>query len=47
MLEGIRRLHASLEKAGIDHVYYESPDTDHEWQTWRRDLRHFASRLFR
>lgn len=47
MLEGIRRLHASLEAAGIDHVYYESPDTDHEWQTWRRDLRHFASRLFR
>ena len=47
MLEGIRRLHASLEKAGIDHVYYESPGTDHEWQTWRRDLQHFASRLFR
>ena len=47
MLEGVRRLHASLDKAGIDHVYYESPDTDHEWQTWRRDLRHFASRLFR
>jgi len=47
MLQGIRRLHVSLEKAGIDHVYYESPGTDHEWQTWRRDLRHFASRLFR
>jgi enterochelin esterase-like enzyme len=47
MLEGIRRLHASLEEAGIKHVYYESPGTDHEWQTWRRDLKDFAPRLFR
>ena len=47
MLAGIRRLHGSLEKAGIEHVYYESPGTDHEWQTWRRDLRDFAPRLFR
>jgi enterochelin esterase-like enzyme len=47
MREGIRRLHASLTEAGIEHVYYESPGTDHEWQTWRRDLKDFASRLFR
>jgi enterochelin esterase family protein len=47
MREGIRRLHNSLLKANIDHVYYESPGTDHEWQTWRRDLKDFASRLFR
>jgi enterochelin esterase-like enzyme len=47
MRAGIQRLHASLTQAGIDHVYYESPGTDHEWQTWRRDLKDFAPRLFR
>jgi enterochelin esterase family protein len=47
MREGIRALHASLQEAGIAHVYYESPGTDHEWQTWRRDLKDFAPRLFR
>jgi enterochelin esterase family protein len=43
----IRALHAALEKAGIEHVYWESPGTDHEWQTWRRNLKDFAARLFR
>jgi enterochelin esterase family protein len=31
----------------IRHVFYESPDTSHEWQTWRRDLKVFAPRLSR
>jgi enterochelin esterase-like enzyme len=47
MREGIRRLHASLTDAKIAHVYVESPGTDHEWQTWRRNLHDFAPRLFR
>jgi enterochelin esterase family protein len=47
MREGIRAFHKSLTDAGIEHVYYESPGTDHEWQTWRRDLHDFAPRLFR
>ena len=47
MREGIRRLHNSLEAAKIQHVYSESPDTDHEWQTWRRNLEDFAPRLFK
>lgn len=47
MREGIRKLHASLTEAGIQHVYVESPGTDHEWQTWRRNLKDFAPRLFR
>lgn len=47
MREGIRGFHKALTDAGIEHVYYESPDTDHEWQTWRRDLHDFAPRLFR
>ena len=47
MREGIRRLHASLTEARIPHVYWESPGTDHEWQTWRRDLKDFVPRLFK
>ena len=46
MRAGIQRLHTSLLEAKIQHVFYESPGTDHEWQTWRRDLKDFASRLF-
>jgi enterochelin esterase family protein len=47
MRNGIRSLHASLTEAGIAHVYQESEGTDHEWQTWRRNLQDFSSRLFR
>jgi len=43
----IRGLHAALTEAGVQHVYWESPGTDHEWQTWRRNLKDFAPRLFR
>ena len=39
--------HAALEKLGIKSVYYESPETAHEWQTWRRSLYQFAPLLFR
>jgi len=27
-----------LTEALINHVYYESPGTAHEWQTWRRSF---------
>ncbi|ABF42246.1 putative esterase [Candidatus Koribacter versatilis Ellin345] len=47
MRAGIVRLHTSLDEAKIQHVFYESPGTDHEWQTWRRDLNDFAPRLFK
>ena len=47
MREGIRGFHKALVDAGIDHVYVESQGTDHEWQTWRRNLHDFAPRLFR
>ena len=46
MRAGLQRLHTSLLDANIQHIFYESPGTDHEWQTWRRDLKDFASRLF-
>jgi enterochelin esterase family protein len=43
----IQGLHSALTEAGVEHVYWESPGTDHEWQTWRRNLKDFAPRLFR
>lgn len=46
MRAGLQKLHTSLLDANIQHIFYESPGTDHEWQTWRRDLKDFAPRLF-
>ena len=46
MRAGLQRLHASPQEANIQHVFYESPGTDHEWHTWRHDLKDFAPRLF-
>jgi enterochelin esterase family protein len=46
MRTGLLKLHTSLQEANVQHVFYESPGTDHEWQTWRRDLKDFAPRLF-
>ena len=46
MYESVKKYHESLEKAGIKHVYYESPGTSHEWLTWRRCLNEFAPLLF-
>ena len=39
--------HEALEKMGIKNIYYESPETAHEWQTWRRSLYQLAPLLFR
>ena len=38
---------AALEAAGINTHYYVSPNTAHEWLSWRRDLHEFAPLLFR
>lgn len=37
----------ALTAAGINAHYYVSPNTAHEWLSWRRDLREFAPLLFR
>lgn len=47
MYASVKNYHDALEQAGIKTVYYESPGTAHEWQTWRRDLKEFAPLLFR
>ena len=36
----------ALKAEGINAAYYESPETAHEWQTWRRSLYQFAPMLF-
>ena len=46
-VQGARTFHQKLDQHGIKHVYYESPGTAHEWQTWRRSLHGFAALLFR
>jgi enterochelin esterase family protein len=46
MRTGIKNLHTSLSEANVQHDFYESPGTSHEWQTWRRDLNEFAPKLF-
>jgi enterochelin esterase-like enzyme len=45
-MEGARGFHKALEAQGIQHVYYESEGTAHEWQTWRRSIHGFAPLLF-
>jgi enterochelin esterase-like enzyme len=47
MYKSVNNFHLALEKAGIKHVYYESPGTSHEWQTWRRSLHQFAELIFK
>ena len=44
---GIKAAEDALTAAGVRVVYIESPQTAHEWQTWRRALYDFAPRLFR
>jgi hypothetical protein len=46
--EGLKVHQQQLQAAGITNSYlYISPDTSHEWQTWRRSLYTFAPLLFR
>jgi enterochelin esterase-like enzyme len=45
--EGIRANHEALDKIGIKSTVYVSPNTAHEWQTWRRSLHEFAPLLFK
>jgi hypothetical protein len=37
----------ALKRGGVNSVFYVSPETGHEFQTWRRSLHEFAPFLFR
>lgn len=43
----VKAFREMMDKQGIKYVYYESPDTAHEWLTWRRALNEFAPLLFK
>ncbi|MEO7799152.1 MAG: alpha/beta hydrolase-fold protein [Opitutaceae bacterium] len=45
-LNPVKQYRDALLGAGIEHVFYLSPDTEHEWHTWRRSLREFVPLLF-
>jgi enterochelin esterase-like enzyme len=47
MANSVKSNHEFLQARGINHVFYESPDTGHEWHTWRRSLREFVVLLFK
>ena len=42
----IKANHEALNNIGLKNTAYVSPDTAHEFQTWRRSLREFAPLLF-
>jgi len=44
--ESVRGNVEQLESHGINAVLYVSPNTAHEWQTWRRSLYHFLPLIF-
>ncbi len=46
-VETIVNFHTALEKGGIEHVFYQSPKTGHEWTTWRRSFYQFSKLLFK
>jgi len=44
--ENARNITRALNEHGIPAVFFESPGTAHDWQTWRRSLHDFVPRLF-
>lgn len=42
----VRAFRQMMDKQGIKYIYYESPETAHEWLTWRRALYQYAKLLF-
>jgi len=44
--EGIQREAAALNKAGVKAVYYVSPDSAHDFTSWKRSLYYMSQLLF-
>lgn len=47
MMRGVLAFRDAATESGIKITYFESKDTAHEWQSWRRSLHEFAPLLFR
>jgi enterochelin esterase-like enzyme len=46
LMDSLKASDELLTKRGVKHVIFTSPETAHEWHTWRRHLNDFAPRLF-
>ena len=46
LMDSLKASDELLTKRGVKHVIFTSPETAHEWHTWRRHLLDFAPRLF-
>jgi enterochelin esterase-like enzyme len=46
LMESLKASDGLLTKRGVKHVIFISPETAHEWHTWRRHFNDFAPRLF-
>jgi len=44
--EGIQRESEALNKAGVKAVYYVSPDSAHDFTSWKRSLYYMSQLLF-
>lgn len=44
---GVDKAAEDLKGIGINASSYVSPETAHEWQTWRRSLYQFAQKIFK
>lgn len=44
--KSIGAFRSMLDKQGIEHVFYKSEGTAHEWLTWRRSLHQYVQLLF-
>lgn len=42
----VKAFRQMMDKQDIKYIYYESPETAHEWLTWRRALYQYAQLLF-
>jgi enterochelin esterase-like enzyme len=46
LMESLKASDGLLTKRGVKYVIFTSPETAHEWHTWRRHLNDFVPRLF-
>jgi hypothetical protein len=43
---GIQREAEALNRAGVNATYYVSPDSAHDFTSWKRSLYYFSQKLF-
>ena len=46
IFNSVKETRAAFDKSGIHYTYVEYPGLAHEWQSWRKQLKDFAPKLF-